>query len=400
MPSLACLSLILAMSPSLAHPVSVSSSRIHVDRQHVQLELRCQASTLIEAIPADRNADGKIDADELEQARGAIETYVLDRYVLIADGVGVALPTAVEHGSNSSGQGERLIGRLVRLAAVGQGDGKILPAEPLIDMEFAFEAAKAITSVRVEFALFREVNPWHRDQSEILWNGRDPETRLLWIENPSWTFEPGTVESKSVVSQYIMLGVDHILTGYDHIAFLIALIVASRRVRSLLGVVTAFTIAHSVSLACAATGVIEVSPRIVEPLIALSIAFVGFRNVFDRRLRRLWPEAFGFGLVHGLGFAGSIAETLAAEKAKLAALFGFNLGVELGQVAIVIAVTLMLGFLTKFVRVPRFPAAIPFAHAGTPELGSAVALAPNWVLKPTSAIVGMLGIYWVVARVW
>jgi hydrogenase/urease accessory protein HupE len=188
-----------------------------------------------------------------------------------------------------------------------------------------------------------------------------------------------------VLGSYVVLGIEHILTGYDHIAFLLALIVASRRWRSLLWVVTAFTLAHSLTLVSAACGVFDLPASIVEPAIALSIAWVGIRNLFARPPARLWPEAFGFGLLHGLGFAGAIAATLAAEPHKLQALLGFNLGVECGQLAIVAASVLLLR-------------AIGRARSEGAQAREA-SLSPAGLRRVTACVVTLLGMWWFVQRV-
>ena len=142
---------------------------------------------------------------------------------------------------------------------------------------------------------------------------------------------------------FFRLGVEHILTGYDHLLFLVALLLRGGRLLSLLKIITAFTVAHSVTLALAVLGVVTIPDRIVEPAIAVSIVWVAADNL---RLREApsqrWLVSFLFGLVHGFGFASAI-EPLALPRGRLAlALLGFNLGVEAGQ-ALVVA--LLLPFL-------------------------------------------------------
>ena len=137
---------------------------------------------------------------------------------------------------------------------------------------------------------------------------------------------------------FFRLGIEHILTGYDHLLFLAALLLGGGGALALLKVVTAFTLAHSLTLALAALGLVHVSGRLVEPLIAASIVWVALENIRRRdRVSRRWIVAFGFGLVHGLGFA-EVLQPLSLPPWPLArALLGFNLGVETGQ-ALVIAV--------------------------------------------------------------
>ena len=137
---------------------------------------------------------------------------------------------------------------------------------------------------------------------------------------------------------FFRLGVEHILTGYDHILFLFALILRGGRLRSLLGIVTAFTVAHSITLALAVLGVVVVPSRIVEPVIALSIAYVALENIFRRRAASgRWVVSFVFGLVHGFGFAGALLELGLPPSGLIGSLVFFNLGVEAGQAMIVAA---------------------------------------------------------------
>jgi hydrogenase/urease accessory protein HupE len=344
------------------HPNSVSSSRIRVDEDGVRLTLRCQAATLLESIPLDRDGDSRLSEDELECGRADVERCVLEGYRLSATGVG--------------GPRSRLAGKLesARLVA-GSPDGA-RPAEPLVDLELRFDPIPAGAGLEVEFALFRETNPWHRDHAEILWFGESARSRLLWIEDPVWSFVPGSGGTGTFL-QYVRMGCEHILSGYDHLAFLVALLVSARRLRSLLGVVTAFTLAHSVTLALAALGALRFPSRPVEAAIALSIAWVGLRGAAAVPPVRLWPEAFVFGLVHGLGFARTLADSLASSSQKITGLVGFNLGIECGQLLVVAAIALLLAAFRD----------------GTD------ALAPTRVRRPVSAAIGALGLYWLLVRI-
>lgn len=145
---------------------------------------------------------------------------------------------------------------------------------------------------------------------------------------------------------YLWLGFTHILPhGYDHMLFVVGLFLFAPRWRPLLLQVTAFTLAHTLTLAFAVLGFVSVSPRIVEPLIALSIVWVGGENLWRRELGKArLAVVFGFGLLHGLGFAGALTE-LAVDRATLVpALLCFNLGVEVGQVAVLAIMFVALGW--------------------------------------------------------
>ena len=141
-----------------------------------------------------------------------------------------------------------------------------------------------------------------------------------------------------------LLGVHHIATGWDHLVFLLGLVLLSRSLRDLLVIVTAFTFSHSLTLALAASGLVTPPGALVEPAIALTIAYVGLSNLYFRGRGRDHglPLAFGFGLVHGFGFAGALAETLGAQGDQgygwLWGLAAFNLGIESFQVLLLCAV--------------------------------------------------------------
>ena len=145
---------------------------------------------------------------------------------------------------------------------------------------------------------------------------------------------PGLLD---VVTEYVGAGFDHIIPdGLDHILFVLGLFLFSTRMRPLLWQITMFTIAHSITLALAMTGLVELPARVVEPLIALSIAYVGIENVWHRKLHKSrLVLVFGFGLLHGLGFASMLSDFGMPPNAFASALISFNVGVELGQLAVI-----------------------------------------------------------------
>jgi hypothetical protein len=353
----------------VAHPLSVSSSRVVVEGAHVRVELRCQAATLLECLPIDADGDRRLEAGELDAARAETERYAGAGYRLTAGFDGAA--------------DVQLVGRLSSASIRSDEATK----EELVDLVLDFDALNTVRKLRIDFDLFRAADPLHRDHAQIVWNGAEPQARALWVEDPTWSFAPAD-PTRSVLGAYVSLGIEHILTGYDHIAFLIALVVGSRRLRSILAVVTAFTLAHSITLALASFGYVRLSPSIVEPAIAASIAFVAVRNLLARDARPLWPEAFAFGLIHGLGFAGSIADTLATETQKVVALFGFNAGVEIGQMTLVTGFVAVLWLMRALDR-----------HSNTAPGAASALLAPRSARTAASVVIAGLGLYWFVVRV-
>jgi hypothetical protein len=180
---------------------------------------------------------------------------------------------------------------------------------------------------------------------------------------------------------YARLGVEHILTGTDHLLFLLGLLVVCRRFRTVAMIVTCFTAAHSLTLALAALDVVTLSGRVVEPLIAATIVFVGVENLIrggepDRRWVERWLLAFAFGLVHGLGFAAALKGLGlgAAGTSVVGPLVAFNVGVEVGQLAVAAPLLALLW------KLRRWPA---FARHGA---------------RVTSLIVAAVGLIWVGQR--
>lgn len=145
-------------------------------------------------------------------------------------------------------------------------------------------------------------------------------------------------------SSFFLLGVEHIATGYDHLLFLLALILCGGNLVQLLKIITAFTLAHSITLGAAALGLVHLPSALVEAVIALSIAYVAFENLFPRfAISRRWTISFLFGLMHGFGFSSVLQEIGLPRDNLVLALLNFNLGVEAGQlVAVAMVVPLLI----------------------------------------------------------
>ena len=178
---------------------------------------------------------------------------------------------------------------------------------------------------------------------------------------------------------FIKLGVEHIWTGYDHLLFLFALLVVCRSFRSIVAIISCFTLAHSLTLALATLDVVNLPSKFVEPAIAASIVFVGVENILRRGAepRGRWALTFGFGLIHGFGFASVLKELGVGQGGQGLAmpLFTFNLGVEVGQVVIAAVVLPIVWRLRKNEK---------FVQRGVPALSAVVALAGlYWFLERT-----------------
>jgi len=220
----------------------------------------------------------------------------------------------------------------------------------------------------------------------------DALVRIEFIDGGEWIerLTPGTPQATiptrqggwAVAATYLRLGIEHILLGVDHLLFVLALILIAPNMRQLVMAITAFTVAHSITLAAATLGFVNVPPPPVEAAIALSIAFVACEIVRACKgnagiaARAPWVVAFAFGLLHGFGFAGSLSEVgLPANHIPVALLF-FNLGVEIGQL-IFVAVALGIATLLRLVRHPL----------------------PRWAALAPPYLIGSLAMFWVIERV-
>jgi HupE / UreJ protein len=150
------------------------------------------------------------------------------------------------------------------------------------------------------------------------------------------------------ITSFIKLGIEHIWTGYDHILFLISLLMLGGELRYLLKVVTAFSLSHSFTLFLAALNIISVPSRWVEIAIALSIAYIASENLWRKHPQARWQLAFGFGLIHGLGFSSALQELELPRTNLVTSLASFSIGIEIGQFAIVLIAYLLLAYLRKF----------------------------------------------------
>jgi hydrogenase/urease accessory protein HupE len=193
---------------------------------------------------------------------------------------------------------------------------------------------------------------------------------------------PGAFE---VVQTYTMLGIEHILTGFDHLLFVLALVILVKGVRRLIATVTAFTVAHSITLVAATLGWVHVPSRPVEAAIALSIVFgageiirAGQGNA-GLTQRYPWVVAFTFGLLHGLGFASALAEVGLPQLSIPIALLFFNIGVEIGQLLFIAAVLAVI--------------------AMSRWMGHRSALPLHWLWRMPPYAIGGIASYWVIERV-
>jgi HupE / UreJ protein len=329
---------VLLAAPALAwaHQAGLSYADITVQGARVDVSLRASAAELALAfpalVPATRGAETPLAP---ASARGLLEMVSVAR---------AGAPCALEPGEVRA---EPPDGLRVAGTFTCPGDGPLQVRMALVDLMPPGHTllAKATSAGRVEEHAVRAGRVELRIDAPSAW----------------WT----------TAARFVALGVEHIFTGPDHLAFLLGLLLATRGLREIARVVTSFTAAHSLTLALAALGVVAPPASAVEPLIAASIVWVAVENLLSARRGAAhpggrWRLAFAFGLVHGFGFAGALAP-LGLERARLAAsLVAFNLGVEAGQLAFVLALSPLLALLRRTER-----SSLAALRAGSLAVGSA-----------------------------
>jgi hydrogenase/urease accessory protein HupE len=258
---------------------------------------------------------------------------------------------------------EALLGSRLTLAADGHpldvawGPIEVLTDKQSLRLPFVVspEASKGAAYVRstvapgrvnLSAALF-PYDPNHQTFVNVYDAGSLRRQAILDVHHATLEYFTGSTQGTlAVIGKFVQAGIQHILIGPDHILFLIGLLLLGGSVRRLLVVVTSFTLAHSITLSIAALNIFSPSSRVVEPLIALSIVYVGCDNLLIRGGRdvRAWI-AFAFGLVHGFGFASVLREMDLPTRALGWSLFSFNVGVEIGQLMVVVLVASALAAL-------------------------------------------------------
>ncbi len=334
---------ILMLAPeglAFAHPVGVSSGEYRLVGKVLYGDIGMAGRELSRWLPAiDTNHDGAIESAEIDAGRAIVARALIDGLTVHADGN--ACPGSLDRAWALEGESGVVFQVHYTCPAV---PGRLTLAMPALDA----------------------LAPRHRHLARVFRSGK-AQMKVLDRAHATWTLDDGSAPSSGVTlaGSMLKLGIEHILTGADHLVFLLGLILVGGTLRSLVGVVSAFTVAHSITLALSALSIFAPSPRLVEPAIALSIAYVGFDNLFVKDTTKRWRITFAFGLIHGFGFASALRE-IALPHAQLAiALVSFNLGVEVGQLA-VLSIALPLTLVA--IRAPWF------GSRGVKILSSAIAV--------------------------
>ncbi len=313
-------------APASAHKPSDSYLSFTVEPEQLRAQWDIALRDLDYAVGLDSNADGAITWGELRAREPEVTAYALSRLQVEADGKSCPLtPDGYLVDSHSDG------------------------AYAVLQLKVG--CPRDASALDVRYNLFFDLDPQHRGLLSL----KSADQTRTAIFSPTQSTQHLEVRTSALLQflDFAREGIWHIWIGFDHILFLLTLLlpaVLERRdgkwqpVKNLpaafanvLKIVTAFTIAHSITLTLATLGVVQLPSRLVESVIAASVILAALNNLVPLVKSRLWAIAFVFGLIHGFGFASVLADLNLPQSGLLLALFGFNVGVELGQLAIVAA---------------------------------------------------------------
>ncbi|MDO8701727.1 MAG: HupE/UreJ family protein, partial [Undibacterium sp.] len=321
-----CIALLYAVSAA-AHKPSDSYLSLAVNDNAVSGQWDIALRDLDFAIGLDANGDAEITWGEVRARHAEIAAYAMSRLQLSSQGKACPLQVS-EHLIDDHTDGAYAV------------------------LRFKAQCAAPLDVLQARYRLFFDIDPQHKGLLRLEYQGQSSAA----IFSPDKATQDFRLSQPSKLRQFIDYareGVWHIWIGYDHILFLLALLLPAVVVRqdkkwqavaafkpafwSVLKIVTAFTLAHSITLTLATLGVISLPSRWVESTIAASVVIAALNNIYPLFRERRWVMAFAFGLIHGFGFASVLSDLGLPQDALVLALVGFNLGVEAGQLAIVAA---------------------------------------------------------------
>jgi len=317
--------LLLGTLPALAHKPSDSYLTVHVAEAAISGQWDIALRDLDFALGLDADGNGEITWGELRAKHAEIAAYALARLSVDGDGVACALRA-----------GEQQVDQ--------HSDGAYTV------LHFAIACPKPPAQLRLNYRLFADIDPQHRGLLRLEAAGLS-RTAIFSPQATSQSFELRAASRWHQFLDYGQEGVWHIWTGYDHILFLLSLLLPAVLVWraphwapvatfhagfiDVVKIITSFTVAHSITLSLATLGLVALPSRLVESAIAASVVLAALNNVWPLFHGRRWMVAFFFGLIHGFGFASVLVDLGLPQGTLALALVGFNLGVECGQLAIV-----------------------------------------------------------------
>lgn len=332
--------LLVQLQTVFAHPPGLSSADVTIKPDGLEAKITFAVQDIEVFVPMDTDEDAEVTISERDAAKPDIANHVASQLKILLDGAEVK---AIAPGT---------------VAFDDQNNASV-------ELHFA---GKPATSIGIESKFLSKLPPDHKQYVTVKdASGHELGKKLLTQKSSTLeislksTVAPEATEnhSTSTFIDFLKLGIEHILTGYDHLLFLFSLLVVTRSFWPAIKIITFFTIAHSITLALAGLNVVDIPSSIVEPLIAATIVYVGLENIVRKdkvTTKQRCILTFFFGLIHGFGFAGVLREMgiSSIETGILVPLFSFNLGVELGQITVAAVVLPLIWWLHRQEKISRY----------------------------------------------
>jgi hydrogenase/urease accessory protein HupE len=322
-------------TPSLSHWSDLAVAEIVVGQSDAHITLTFPTGLVGFA---DDDRDGKLSANEVRTHQAQLQNFLSKQIRLVSRDNQAGALTSVQFS-------DALPSNKVTLAPNQQ----IAPATHST-LRITYTWTQPIQALTITYNLFLPSVSTASCLATIRQDERI-QTVVFSPNNREFSLQPSAWQQ---IWSFLRLGIEHILTGYDHILFLISLLLLGGGLKYLLKIVTAFTVAHSVTLSLAVLNIVSLPTQWVESAIALTIVYVAAENFWRKSVQGRWQLTFGFGLIHGLGFAGILQEMDIPRSHLALALASFNVGVEMGQVVIVAIAFLLLRQLQKVSWEPYF----------------------------------------------
>lgn len=321
-------------STASAHEIDTGYVTVEAEADSAQVAVTFDVVDLDVALGLDLDKSGEVDASEIEAGRAAIEQFALETATASFDGVDLRVaPRAFDFATDPTGH------LLVRVTARGPHPGEQHADGPAV----ISVRSSAFETFGSGFKVLVRLTAGIESREQVLTTSAPSADLVLDAVRAGAAGESDgggdgagrAGRADHGTGGFLRLGIEHIWIGIDHILFLVALLLVGGRFLDLVKIVTSFTLAHSITLALAATRVITPPAVFIESLIALSIVYVAVENIARKRVEHRWVITALFGLIHGFGFANVLRELALPTQGFVSALLLFNLGVEIGQVSIV-----------------------------------------------------------------
>jgi hydrogenase/urease accessory protein HupE len=357
--SITALVLLLTRLTAFAHDPGLSTALVKLLPDKIEAVISFSIVDTGEIVDVDKNHDGKFASNEIAEASEELKNFQPEGIELKLDDQPV-LASSIRCEFDASDNSSIYL---------------TFPAKPFSKLVIRSKWLAMLQPGHRQF--FTLQGPSGDVLSERMLSASSDSVAIQMDATPAEA--KATAAHRTSFSDFLLMGVKHIWTGYDHLLFLFGLLIVTRNFSSSLKIITCFTIAHSITLAVATLNLIAISSRIVEPMIAASIIYVGLENLARHgEPKGRWLLTFAFGLIHGFGFASVLRELGVGSNGRgiTVPLISFNLGVEAGQIGIA---AIGLPIIWKLRAHPLF------VRGGVPVC---------------SAIVAGLGAYWFIKRVW